>query len=263
MTLPIPRLAHPDFVDDRRKPVDPTRFFDREKLWEFYTLLDGTSEYDLASKQRLTFSHNGQRDVFYGRGCDVVQGSNHKITIPLDVSGGDFSAVVVGVIDNDTTNHTLIGTRDNNTSGCQFRVSEDGLLQIIKQGVVGIAEASHTALGVGDYFAAGIVYDDASSFAMYLNGQKVGSGSHSQICVMDDFFLAKRTTVTAEAWDGVCIAAMATTQLLSDEQMISATAAPYQFLEPAVVMPFFPSDAAPGGISIPVVMKHLQNQRIA
>ena len=228
LILPDPRWETMELLYPQRKPVGRVVASDK-CLWDSYALLDGVTNYDLKTKAKLVSSPTVQRLTTGGLAHNFAR-ANTKLDIDLDVTGGAFSVVVAGLYDDIASAHTITGTHSASASGgVQFRMSNSGLLELIKQNVSVIVQPAHAAIAVGEVFVAGLTFDNAASYALYLNGKKLASGTPVS-CSVSELYMAYRNGSTTEQWSGAALVVMAKAGILSDSEMISATANPYQFL---------------------------------
>lgn len=233
LILPDPRMEMPDLLVPGRKPVGDV-VVRPSSPWACYSLLDGHTNYDLLKKRRYVTEQSVQRVTTAGLSSNLTRsGSDPRIDIPLDVSSGKISVVIVGLYDIYSAVHTLLGTYSTaDAGGVQFRISSAGKLELIKQSVSVIAQPSHPAITTGEIFVAGLSFDNGVSYAMYLNGKKIDSGS-TVSCTLSELYLAFRHTADYEQWSGAAIGVMATDAALSAPMMIEATENPYRYLIPA------------------------------
>lgn len=233
LVLPDPRMEMPELLTPGQKPVGNVVVDWSHPLARGLTSCNLMQPMrDIVSGSAVSATNITPRSVVAGgMGVQCLPGTAKIPIYPASFSA--YSFVVVGTY-NVASTHTIFGTRSSlGNAGAQWRVSSAGKIELIKQSVAAIAQPSHSAIGLNQVFTFGGTMVDGVSYAMYLNGKLLASGSPVS-CTIEEAYLAWRTDNAGERWRGTALfQATYIGAILGAGQMQSLTANPYQFLIPA------------------------------
>jgi len=250
IVLPDSRWEAPELLIPGRKPVGNVKIDwsnPNSSLWKAINLLDGRDDRDMISGIQAPFLYRGgtafnrQRLVTCGTYGSYLPYTNHitnsRLALPLNASGEKTNSVIIqGVIFVEGLSDVPIyHTNQSSIGGLLFRVGTNGLLQVLKSEISGVGVSpDHEPIRVGLPFTAGLVYVDASSTRVFLNGALVAAGSHAVSCVMTSSSVGPGFASTSDSTHYfIATFVAASDKVIPDRVMMSMTANPYQILIPA------------------------------